>query len=892
MFDAVFELPEAERAPYLDRVCAGDPALRCDVDALVAAGAAPEGFLATPAAERLASLVADVTFGQDRQSPAGDDVRIGAYRLVRELGEGGMGVVWLAERVDGQFRQQVAIKIAKQGIRGRAALERFLLERQILARLQHPAIARLIDGGVTGSGTPYFVMERVEGLPVTTFCLQRGLGVDDRLRVFVQICEAVQYAHRNLIVHRDLKPSNILVDDDARIRLLDFGIAKLLDDVEEPARASQTIERMLTPDYAAPEQVRGDPVSTSTDVYALGVLLYELLTGGRPYRVTTTAIADVERAVVEQEPAPPSSRVAARALRRRLRGDLDRVVLKALHKSPDRRYPSAEAFSADIRRHLTGLPVTARRDVLAYRASKFIRRHRIGVAATALLLLTLVGGLVATFWQAQRAAREARKAEAVKAFLESIFAASDPALAKGHEPSLRELLDAGATRIETELGDHPEVQSEVTSLIATVYQNLGDYDRVRTLLGAEIQRRRRRDGAHSVLVADAMTQFADAAYDQGRIDEARGLYEEALAIQRDRRGQRSPEVAELMWDLAGVARTRGELATAERLQKEALAIYVQTKGDDSPEAGNVRESLGLTYIQAGVFDQAAALIEPVAVWRERRYGTDHPDTLNARYNVAFVLEARGRFAEAASVAGDVAARQRRVIGARHDRLATSLRVLARALDSLGREREAMDAIEEAVAIHREQFGADHVQVATDLTWQAVIESRSGHVADADRDARAALRTLDAGVADVPPGVSYLRTLVGTVFAAAGHLDEANAEMLRAESGLRAMHHEGVYLGLTLDALGDLSRRRRDAATAVERGAAAVAILTRTLGSQHASTAIARVHAGAARREAGDREVGERLMSVGLADLERQFPPGHPDVAAARALLSRAAATES
>ena len=884
ILDVALDLDAADRPAYLVRACGGDADLRAEVEALLAGDAVPDAFLRTPAADQLAPLVVDAL---DRERPRPADAKLGVYRLVRELGEGGMGVVWLGERVDGLFQQQVAIKIAKQGIRGRAALDRVRQERAILARLQHPGIARLIDGGVTAAGTPYFVMERVDGDAVTAYCHHRAPDLGARLRLFLQICDAVQYAHRNLIVHRDLKPSNILVDDDGRIKLLDFGIAKLLGGEERGPHAAPTIERVLTPEYAAPEQVCGDPVSTSTDVYALGVLLYEMLTGERPYRPATPAVRDVERAVLEQDPDPPSARATAPHLQRQLRGDLDRVVLKALQKSPDRRYVSAEAFADDIHRYLAALPVAARGDALAYRASKFVRRHRAGVAAAVLLALTLVGGLIATIWQAQRAAREAGKAEAVKAFLESLFAASDPARAKGHEPSLRELLDSGARRIDTELADHPDVQSEVTTLIAGVYQNLGDYDRVRALLRAELERRRRRDGERSTAVAAVLTQFADAAYDQGRIDESAALYEEALSIQRERRGPHSAEVAELLWDLGGVARSRGDLSAAERLQREAIDIYVRTRGEDSAEVGNVRESLGLTYLQTGEFAQAGALIEPVAAWRDRHFGADHPDTLNARYNAAFVLEARGRYREAAAAAADIVARQRRVIGARHDRVGASLRLYARALDRLGREDEALAEIDAALAIHRERFGPGDAQVTTDVVWKAVIEMRAGRIDDAERDARTALRSLDAGVMDVRPGVSYLRALAGTVLASAGRLDEARTQIGRAESELRAMHHSGVYLGLTLDALGDLSLQRREAGDAVERGAAAVQILTAALGPAHASTALARVHAGAARCLAGDRASGEPLLRSGLADLEQLFPSDHPDLRTARALLDRA-----
>jgi serine/threonine-protein kinase len=444
-----------------------------------------------------------------------------------------MGTVYLAERVDGQFEQQVAIKLLKQGLPGEDARRRFLQERQILARLEHPGIARLLDGGVTAEGTPFFVMEHVEGRPVTAYCNEQNFGIEQRLRVFLEICDAVQYAHRNLVVHRDLKPSNILVDAAGRVKLLDFGIAKLLAEGDDgaPAEATRSVLRAMTPEYAAPEQVRGDPVTTATDVYVLGVLLYELLAGQRPYRVGRGPISELERAILEEEPLRPSARttggaglpgIGPRELQRRLRGDLDGIVLKALEKEPERRYPSAEALATDIRRHLQGLPVSAHGDRLAYRTWKFARRHRLSMAAAGLGFLSLIGGLIGTTWQAQRAAREARKAEVVKDFLKSLFSASDPKEAQGKERTARQLLEDGARRIETELKDQPEVQSEVARLIAAVYRELGEYDRAAPLLSADLERHRKLDGPRSLAVAESLTQLADVIFrlDDGQVRES------------------------------------------------------------------------------------------------------------------------------------------------------------------------------------------------------------------------------------------------------------------------------------------------------------------------------------------------------------------------------------
>jgi serine/threonine-protein kinase len=898
VLDVVLDLPPDRRAAYLADACGADPALRRLVDELLAADAAADSFLAAPVVERAAPLAAEVTEALPEAAPPTPPRVVGRYRLLSELGEGGMGSVYLARRDDGQFEHLVAIKLLKQGLHGADARRRFLQERQILARLQHPAIARLLDGGVTEDGVPFFVMERVEGRPITAYCDDRGLSIESRLRVFLQVCDAAQHAHRNLVVHRDLKPSNILVEDSGQVKLLDFGIAKLLAEGDDSAEPTRTTMRVMTPEYAAPEQLRGDPVTTATDVYALGVLLYELLAGQRPYRVARGSVAGLEPQILGREPARPSDRatsglpgIPAREVRRRLRGDLDRIALQALQKDPELRYPSPEALATDIRRHLAGLPVAARGDALAYRARKFLGRHRLGTAAGALVVLSLLGGLAGTTWQARRADAEAKKAEAVKDFLKSLLAASDPTRAQGRERTARQLLDDGARRIETDLKDQPEVQSEVARLIAASYQGLGEYGRAATLLRADLERHRRVGGPRSVAVAESLTQLGDALYDQGQLDAAGAAYEEALGIQRAARGERTPEVAELLWDVAGVKRNRGELAAAEGLQRQALAIQIETRGEDSAEATNVRESLAITYSDGDRYREAEAMQGPVVAWREHHLGADHPHTLNARYNHAVYLLALGRLAEAARIAEDVCARQRRVLGARHDRLAASLRLLARARDGAGRTEQALAPIAEAVAIHRANLGPSDRDLAVDLAHEAVIEARAGRLTEGTDDARRAVAILEANPGIGPTQQANVRSAVGLALAEAGSLEEADRQLMQAVASFRAARRRGVWFGRTLDVLGDVARRRGQTARAAELGEEALDVLERSGGAEHPLTLLARVHAGTALWSNGAAASGESLLRTGLSGLERVHPTGHPDLAEARALLGQALARD-
>lgn len=404
IFAAVADLPPGERAPALDRLCGDDTALRAEAESLLSYEDGSTGVLSGVVGQAAASVAAD-------QRAVGR--RFGPYYAIRLVGAGGMGAIYLAARADDQFQKQVAVKLIKSGMDSDAVVRRFHTERQILANLDHPYIARLLDGGTTDDGRPYFVMEYIRGKPIDQYCEAAGLGVEEICELFRKACEAVAYAHRNLVVHRDLKPGNVLVTADGTPKLLDFGIATILTAGPGEPSADQTVTmgaRAMTPDYASPEQVRGGAVTTATDVYALGAVLYHLLTGQKPHRLQGLTAGEIEAAICDRDPARPST-VAPQTLRRRLQGDLDNIVLKALRKERDRRYPSADALSEDLRRYMAGLPVTAREDTAFYRAGKFLRRHRVAAAATAVVALSLAAGAVVSTVEARRARAAQQVAE-------------------------------------------------------------------------------------------------------------------------------------------------------------------------------------------------------------------------------------------------------------------------------------------------------------------------------------------------------------------------------------------------------------------------------------------------------------------------------------------------
>ncbi|MFL6216829.1 MAG: protein kinase domain-containing protein [Blastocatellia bacterium] len=502
LFQAALDHDQGERMTFLADACAGDAELQQEVEQLIAHHNEAASFIESPAVEAVLKAL------QGNRSPSLAGQHIGPYKIIREIGRGGMGAVYLATRADDTFKKRVAIKLIKRGMDTEDILRRFRNERQILASLNHPNIARLVDGGTTEDGLPYFVMEYIEGLSLLDYCDGARLSTVERLHLFRKICAAVQHAHQNLIVHRDLKPSNILVTSDGEPKLLDFGIAKFLNPEMSPQTIAPTMTamRLMTRDYASPEQVRGFPITTASDVYSLGVLLYKLLTGHHPYQFRTPLPSEVERIICETEPQRPSDAISrieevemadgtsaiirpetvsiARnsqpaKLRRVLSGDLDNIILMAMRKEPVRRYSSVEQFSEDTRRHLEGLPVIARKDTFAYRTSKFVHRHKAGAAAALLVLLTLMAGVIATLWEAHIAHVQRMKAEQrfndVRRLANSfLFEIHDSVQNLAGSTPTRQLLVTRALEyldsLARESGDDPTLQTE----LATAYDRVGD----------------------------------------------------------------------------------------------------------------------------------------------------------------------------------------------------------------------------------------------------------------------------------------------------------------------------------------------------------------------------------------------------------------------------------
>jgi serine/threonine-protein kinase len=770
LFAAALERPGAERAAFLAQACGDDSELRREVQALLASSAEAEAVLGESAtgfaAPILAALHGELD-DEERIRAAGE--RLGPYRILEEVGRGGMGAVYLAERADDEFRKRVAIKLVKRGMDTDEVLRRFRSERQILAFLEHPHIARLYDGGASDDGRPYLVMEYIEGRPITAYCDERRLGIDERLALFQTVCQAVQFAHQNLVVHRDIKPSNILVTSEGVVKLLDFGIAKLLaDDPQHGSPPTRTEARVMTPEYASPEQFRGMPVTTASDVYALGVVLYELLTGRRPFARSARGAPAAEQ-TLEQEADRPSTVItrqdegAARSapagtptpdaiaearsttvdrLQRRLRGDLDTITLKALDPEPERRYQSAERLLEDVKRHMQGVPVTARAATVGYRARKFVRRHRVGVAAGsgfALLVATLalVHNTRITR-ERDRAQLEADKARASIEFMVDLFEGADPDKALGDTLTVFELLEMGATRMEQSPVRQPAVRATIQNMLGTLYVKLGEYQRARRLLEGALATRRGLYGAEHEEIAQTQRDLADLLSKEGDYAAADSLFRRTLASERLRLGTDNSSVAAILNHWGYMLAYSGKYEEAEPRFREALRILTTLPGDHRKEIAASKYGLATLRFRAGEHDQAEALFREVLATRRELYGDLHNQVVDALEDLGNTLYEKDDYGAAEGLLREALAKRRKLLGPDHPAVSTALNNLALVPSVLGQYERADSMLRESLSIVEKHVGKEHRDFGMTLSNLGWVSLRKGDLETAEAQFREAL----------------------------------------------------------------------------------------------------------------------------------------------------------
>nr|MBA2244108.1 serine/threonine protein kinase [Gemmatimonadota bacterium] len=818
--------------------CAGDPHLLAEVLALLEEDARGSSMLD----RELGRVAHEVLDGSVPVLRA-----IGPYRILQVLGQGGMGVVYLAERED--LGNRVAIKVLRDASLSPARRERFAREEQTLAQLNHPSIARLYDADTLPDGTPYFVMEYVEGMPLTAYCAAHRCSIAERLRLFRVVCEAVQHAHRQAVVHRDLKPSNILVTEgrragEAAVKLLDFGIAKRLESLDAPADQTQTMLRLMTPAYAAPEQLRGEPVGTYTDIYALGVILYELLTGEHPFDLAGLTPGQIEARILETEPEKPSSRVRRAAGKSAAPAglasvgaaawaELDVLCLTTMHKDPQRRYPTVEALLRDLDHYLKGEPLEARPDSWRYRTGKFLHRNRQPLAAAA-LVVALIIGLVGFYTLQLREARdtalaEAARTERIQRFMLQLFeGGGGPA---GPADSLRAvtLLHRGVQEARL-LDSEPEVQAELYHTLGTLFQELGDFAQADSLLQAALDKRRSLFGPDHPEIARNLVALGLLRADQGELQEAERLVREAVDRTRRSLLPQHPAVAEALTALGKVLQQRGEYQPAIELLEEAVRL----RAAHGPTSIELSESLGQlanTHFYAGNYAVSDSLNRLLLVMDRRLYGPRHPSVADALINLGASRLQLGFYEEAEQLYRQALEIMLGHYGPDHHETASNMMMLGQALTYQDRYEEALQLLRPALAVRERVYGADHPRVANTLNEPGSVALKQGDFATAER---------------------YFRRM---------------AEIYR-----KAYDDKHYLIGVALANLASVYMDGEQYGRAEPIFREAIARFTETLSADHIHTAIARIKLGRVLVRQGRHREAEGHLLAGHNTLAAQAKP--------------------
>ncbi|MEZ5289733.1 MAG: serine/threonine-protein kinase [Vicinamibacterales bacterium] len=883
------------RQAALDRLAAEDPALAAELVSLLAHRDDSPRILQTGGGM---AAFRESTDGAGAAAPA-DGVlpTIGPYQAVDVLGEGGMGTVYRA-RQSAPIRRDVALKLIRKGLDTDRVVARFDAERQMLAVMDHPGIARVFDAGAAADGRPYFAMELVEGASITDVADRERLDIDGRLRLFLAVCRAVQHAHQKGIIHRDLKPSNILVpilDGHPTPKIIDFGIAKAMSMDGDRAGATMPGHLVGTPDYASPEQAGAvsAPVDTRTDVYALGLVLYELLSGARPFALTRSTPADALRTLATETPVAPSRRATDAAtagarqttperLARRLAGDLDTIVLRALERAPADRYGSVEQLAADVERHLDGRPIEARPPSVVYRMGKFVRRHVVSVAATAVTVLLLVGLAGYASWQSARLARErdraqlqATTAEAVSSYLVDLFRHADPDETRGTAVTARQLLDQGAASAADLKGD-PRVRARLMGTLGEVYQSLGLYEESRRLLLDAQRTFEGLDAPDPVGLAQVLDTLGVVTHDTREFDASEQYLTRALALRREALGTGHEDTATTITNLAITLRNLGRRDEAEALYREALAINRRVLGNEHVEVAWSLFSLGWALHQQGRLDEAEPLYREAAGIQRRQLGPDHPDLAGTLNSYAGLAYQRGRFDEAARLWQEAFDIYEKVYGDQHAATGRAYNNLAMASMGLADYPRAEALYRKSVEINLAMTGPTHLRTATSMLNHGEALRRLGRLDEAEERLTTALANIEkAEGADARPvggalaRLAQLRLDQGAPAAALALARRA------AALGQREAEAWPADAARMLEALANALVASGDDAGAVPVWREVVALRDRAGDASPQDRATARAALGVALARTGDRDRGRALITEARSALEPLLPASHP-----------------
>lgn len=787
LFDKASNLNAVEREVFLNQECANELELKKEILSLLDSLENTKDFL-----EEASTIVEQ---NKNNFTDPYIDKQIGNYLIDGEAGVGGMGIVYTGRRNDKEFEQKVAIKILKHGITSEYLLKRFQIERQTLANLQHQNIARLLDGGRTIDGLPYLVMEFIDGIPITEFCHQKKLSLEEKLKLFREVCTAVQYAHQNLIVHRDLKPGNILVTKDGIPKLLDFGIAKLIDEelVDNNEGLTRTGVWHLTPEYASPEQIKGEKITTASDIYSLGVLLYQILTGYQPYKISNNSPAAISKIITEEIIQKPSEKVKDKLrehaesnlflndkISNQLKGDLDNIVSKAMHKDPARRYVSVEQFSEDVRRHLSGLPVIAQKDTAGYRLSKFIQRHKVGFISSVGFIVFLIINLIAIIWQANIAANErdkakleAQKVETVNKFLLDMLSSVDPTEI-GRDVKVYDVLRKSALGVEKGFKDQPGIEASIQKTIGKTLTSLGEYDEakphlLRSLLLNErvygkqsnqasesnyelalyyhwigelktadslykksLQIFKRNSDVSKRSLASTLNDYGILKSDFAEFDESKKMYEESLNILLENYGEKDRDVASLYNNLAIVMQAQKDLDGAEKYFHKALELNIELFGENRPEVSSNYNNLAYIYIDKGDFTRAEEYFIKSLELKKKYYGADHSYVGFAFLNLGGLEFRIGKINESEKYILDAIKNLKKSVNEDHIWLGLAYYWYGKILIEKSKYSEAETYLRKSLTINKKNYPKDHPNIISSSAELGVVSFHLGKFAEAEK----------------------------------------------------------------------------------------------------------------------------------------------------------------
>jgi len=889
LFEKALELDPDKRENFLKERCGDDNDLYEEVISLLKADTDDHSIFSASVSDYISI---------DEKSLSGKI--FGNYRAVEQIGSGGMGSVYLAERADGQFEQKVALKIIKPGMNSKEIVSRFEAERQILARLQHPNIARLLDGGISDSGLPYFTMEYVEGKPITEYCDEKNLTIEQRLELFKKVCEAVLYAHQNLVIHRDIKPSNILVQEDGTVKLLDFGIAKVFEENKEQKFVTRTGMRVMTPEYASPEQVRGEPVSTATDIYSLGLILYQLLTGCPPYEVTSTSAIEMERIICLTEPQKPSTMITKifsspsdrnqkfspdfisrkrkttiPKLKKRISGDLDNICLMAIRKEPERRYNSIAQLMTDIQNHLTGLPISARKSTTSYRTKKFIQRHKVGVAVTSAALIIIAG--VTIFYTIQlaeerdKAELEAEKSRKVSEFLAGLFEVSDPSQSKGKDITARELLDNGARKIEVEMKDEPEVQAMMLDVIGRVYRTLGIYDKAESYMLEGLTIRQNILDENDPDLALSYFNLGEMCHYKNDYVKANEYYRKALEIREAAFGPDNLDVAHSVDLISRLERDKHNFHLADSLAKVAMEIRLKLTSDSDHVMVDSYHSLAMLADINGNSEEAEKYMRKEAGILKRE-GKEYPAFLS---NFAQTLSRNSKFIEADSVIKKALEVSREYYGAEHPYFANTLEQYALFKNDMGFSDTALVIMNSVIEIRKKVFGEQSKDYTLTLNNVGRMYYNLNQYGKSIEYFKKAIK-ISYKIGDtISAEGNYVANLAKSQYADGQYQNSIISWEAVLKTDLKDFGDKHPYVAEDIAYVAKINSLMGNTKKAEE-------LYRESLNSSPSADAM--LGLGSILTGKGETEAADTLLRKGLEILIKKRPEGHPEIAYAKKLL--------